>query len=112
MHVLMCYSFSALFTFHSTMYFMLTNRYRSPRRFRGIRFWIRGLGTLILILTGIGFGLFFLYLGAIAIFEPFGGFSLVVVPFLYLIFGIPVICQLLLAPWFGIYCYRNQEIES
>ena len=111
LHVLMSYSFAALFSYHSTMYFMLTNRYRAPRRFRGIRWWIRGLATLVLILTGIGVGLWIIFLASLVLFlEP--GFSLGVVPFLYLVFGVPVLLQLLLAPWFGIYCYRNQEIES
>jgi hypothetical protein len=111
LHVLMCYFFSALFVYHSTRYFMLTNRYRSPRRYRGWRWWLRGLATLILILLGIGIGLSVGGMGVAEIFsEP--GFDFVVVPFLYLIFGIPVLCQLALAPWFGIYCYNNLEIES
>jgi hypothetical protein len=111
LHVLMCYSLTALFVYHSTMYFMLTNRFRGPRRYRGIRFWIRGLATLLLILLAIGVGLFLLYMGVIDLFIEMGHL-LYMVPFLYLIFGVPVLLQLLLAPWFGIYCYNNQEIES
>ena len=111
LHVLMCYSFSALFTYHSTMYFMLTNRYRSPRRYRGWRFWLRGLATLTLILLGIGIGLLVGGMGVAELFYE-SDFGFVVVPFLYLIIGIPVLCQLVLAPWFGIYCYNNLEIES
>jgi len=111
LHVLMCYSFSALLTYHSTMYFMLTNRYRSPRRYRGWRWWLRGLATLVLILLGIGIGLLLIGLGAAELFYDLG-FDFVVMPFLYLIFGIPVLCQLALTPWFGIYCYNNLEIES
>ena len=111
LHVLMCYFLTALFVYHSTMYFMLTNRFRSPKRFRGIRFWLRGLGTLLLILLGIGIVLMLLYLGAMDTFVDLG-YMLTFVPYLYLIFGVPVLLQLALAPWFGIYCYRNQEIES
>jgi len=111
LHVLMCYFFTALFVYHSTMYFMLTNRYRSPRRRRGIRFWIRGIATLLLILIGIGVVLTLVYMGLAEFFmEP--GYPLMIVPFLYLIFGVPVLIQLALAPYFGIYCYRNMEIES
>ena len=111
LHILMCYFFAALFTYHSTLYFMLTNRFRGVRRYRGIRFWIRGLATLLLILIGIGV---ILTAGGFALGDIFSepGYSLVVVPYLYLIFGLPVLIQLALAPWFGIYCYRNQEIES
>ena len=111
LHVLMCYVFASLFTYHSTLYFMLTNRFRQPRRYRGIRFWIRGLATILLILTGVGIGLFLVYMVLI---DMLAGttYDLVVVPFLYVIFGVPVLVQFALAPWFGIYCYKNQEIES
>ena len=111
LHVLMCYGFASLFTYHSTMYFMLTNRFRGPLRLRGIRFWLRGLTTLFLILIGIFVMLILLYLVAIDPFVDFG-YPLFLVPFLYLIFGVPVLLQVALAPWFGIYCYNNQEIES
>jgi hypothetical protein len=111
LHVLMCYFFAALFTYHSTMYFMLTNRFRIPRRYRGFRWWIRGLGTLVLILIGIGIALTLVGFAMGDLFSEIG-YMLEVVPFLYMIFGIPVLLQLALAPWFGIYCYRNQEIES
>jgi len=111
LHVLMCYVFASLFTYHTTMYFMLTNRFRSPHRYRGIRFWIRGLGTLLLILIGIAIGLFFVFLVLMSIFSM-DAVSLAVLPFLYLVFGVPVLVQFVLAPWFGIHCYKNQEIES
>jgi len=111
LNVLMCYSFAALFVYHSTMYFMLTNRFRTPHRYRGIRWWLRGLGTLLLILIGVGVVLMLLYLGLIDLFAGLG-YMLGGVPFIDLIFGIPVLLQLALAPWFGIYCYRNLEIES
>jgi len=111
LHVLMCYFFTALFVYHTTMYFMLTNRYRAPRRYRGIRWWLRGLATLLLILFSIGLLLGFLYVALSDLFVS-SGLSLEIVPFLYLIFGVPVLVQLLLAPWFGIYCYKNLEIES
>ena len=111
LHVLMCYTFTALFVYHSTMYFMLTNRYRAPKRFRGIRFWIRGLGTLVLIILGIVLGLFILYASLAALFVDIG-YSQNVMPFLYLIFGVPVLIQIALTPWLGVHCYNNQEIES
>jgi len=111
LHVLMCYFLTAFFVYHSTMYFMLTNRFRSPKRFRGIGWWCRDIGTLLLILIGIILLLILAYLVLVALFVDLG-YSLTIVPFLYLIFGVPVLLQLALAPWFGIYCYNNQEIES
>jgi len=111
LHVLMCYCFTALFVYHSTMYFMLTNRYRAPRRYRGIRWCLRGLATLLLILIGIGIGLLLMFGGAMELLYEMP-YDFMVVPFLYLIFGLPVLVQLILAPWFGIHCYNNLEIES
>jgi hypothetical protein len=111
LHVLMCYTVTALFVYHSTMYFMLTNRFRAVRRYRGFRWWLRGLGTLGLILIVIVIVLMLLSLGLKVLFEE-PGYPLMLVPFLYLIFGLPVLLQLILAPYFGIYCYKNQEIES
>jgi len=111
LHILMCYGLATLFTYHSTMYFMLTNRFRAPHRYRGIRWCLRGLGTLLLILIAIVVILIVLFFGIIEFFmEP--GYPLFLVPFLYLIFGVPVLLQLALAPAFGIYCYNNLEIES
>ncbi|MCL2710369.1 MAG: hypothetical protein FWE95_05770 [Planctomycetaceae bacterium] len=114
LHVLMCYFFTALFVYHTTMYFVLTNRYRAPRRYRGIRWWCRGLGTLLLILIGIGVVLMLCYAILVDTFSGFAGidYSPEIVPFLYLIFGVPVLTQIALAPAFGICCYRNLEIES
>lgn len=111
LRILGCYGILSLFTYHSTVYFMLTNRFRGPVRLRGFRFWLRGLATLLLILIGIAAVLLLLFLGG---WDQFGepGYPLFFVPYLYLIFGVPVLLQLMLAPWFGIYCYRNQEIES
>jgi hypothetical protein len=111
LHVLMTYTLLALFTYHSTMYFMLTNRFRPPRRYRGIRLWFRGLGTLILILLGITAVVLLIGLGVADLVSEVG-YPLFFVPYIYLIGGVPVLLQLILAPWFGVYCYRNQEIES
>jgi amino acid transporter len=111
LHVLMCYALAALFVYHSAMYFMLTNRFRAPKRFRGFRFWLRGLGTLLLIIVGVGIVISLLMFGSWDLFgEP--GYLLFIVPFIYLVVGVPVLIQIALAPWFGIYCYNNQEIES
>jgi hypothetical protein len=112
LHVLGCYFLTALFVYHSTMYFMLTNRFRAPRRYRGIQWWIRGLGTLILVLIASGAGMTLLFWGAMDLFGETGGYSFVAEPFLYVFFGVPVLVQIALAPAFGIDCYRNQEIES
>jgi hypothetical protein len=111
LYVVICYFLTTLFVYHSTMYFMLTNRFRTPRRYRGFRWWIRGLGTLVLILIGIGIALILVFCAMADQFVPIG-YMLEVAPFLYLIFGVPVLLQIALAPVFGIYCYRNQEIES
>jgi hypothetical protein len=33
-------------------------------------------------------------------------------PYLLFVFGISTLIQTALTPWFGVYCYRNMEIES
>ncbi|MDR0609582.1 MAG: hypothetical protein LBG58_05685 [Planctomycetaceae bacterium] len=110
LRVLMCYSFASLLTYHTTLYFMLANRFRPPVRLHGYSLWARRLVTVFLILYGVA---------VIAILTMFFmswnsnyGIPLFIVPYLYLIFGIPALLQLIIAPWFGIYCYNNQEIES
>ena len=111
LHVLVSYVFASLFTYHTTLYFMLTNRFRAPVRLRGWRFWLRGLGTLLLLLFAAVVILTALCLGAAIQLNDIG-LMLEFECFLYLIFGLPVLLQLILTPWFGVYCYRNQEIES
>jgi hypothetical protein len=53
LHVLMCYGFSSLLTYHTTLYFMLANRFRPPVRLHGFALWRRRLVTVILILYGV-----------------------------------------------------------
>jgi hypothetical protein len=110
LRVLMSYSFASLLTYHTTLYFMLTNRFRSPVRLRGVSLWLRRLVTVFLILYGVAviaiLAMFFMNWNANY------GIPLFFVPYLYLIFGIPALLQIIIAPWFGIYCYNNQEIES
>ncbi len=109
--VLPCYGFVSLFTYHSTLYFMLVNRFRSKIRRKGLHFWLRGAATVLLILFGVAAAFFPLAVVTVGLFTE-SGYGLELIPFLYLIFGLPVLIQLILAPWFGIYCYCNQEIES
>ncbi|MDR2441331.1 MAG: hypothetical protein LBE12_18375 [Planctomycetaceae bacterium] len=106
--VLMCYSFSSLLAYHTTLYFMLTNRFRPPVRRYGLSRWLRLLVTVFLILYGV------IFLGSIVMIVINNSIPILWsgIPFVFLIFGIPALVQILIAPWFGIYCYKNQEIES
>ncbi|MDR3196739.1 MAG: hypothetical protein LBU34_02620 [Planctomycetaceae bacterium] len=111
LRVLMCYGFGSLLAYHTTLYFMLTNRFRSPVRRYGFSLWLWRLVTLLLILYGVA------VLGmvvTIIIQEefPYEMVPISATPYLFLIFGVPALLQILIAPWFGIYCYKNQEIES
>jgi hypothetical protein len=109
LRVLMCYGFASLLTYHTTLYFMLTNRFRPPVRRYGLSLWLRRLVTVFLILYGVII-IVCLTIGLAQLREA--GLFLFIVPHLYVIFGIPALLQIIIAPWFGIYCYNNQEIES
>jgi hypothetical protein len=109
LRVLMSYSFASLLTYHSTLYFMLVNRLRPPVRLHGFSLWARRFVTVFLILYGVAvIAMLVMFFTAILS----SGYPLFIVPYLYLVFGIPALLQLIIAPWFGIYCYNNQEIES
>ncbi|MDR0336577.1 MAG: hypothetical protein LBI18_05755 [Planctomycetaceae bacterium] len=109
LRVLMSYSFASLLTYHTTLYFMLTNRFRPPVRLHGVSLWLRRLVTVFLIFYGVAIIVALVFLLASAFNK---GYPLLGIPYLYLIFGIPALLQIIIAPWFGIYCYNNQEIES
>ncbi|MDR2116624.1 MAG: hypothetical protein LBP87_09630 [Planctomycetaceae bacterium] len=109
LHVLICYSFGSLLAYHTTLYFMLTNRFRPPVRLYGLALWLRRMLTVVLILYGVGIGGYI----AILVHEiSKGGLPLSEISNWFLFFGVPALLQILIAPWFGIYCYKNQEIES
>jgi hypothetical protein len=112
LRVLMSYVFASLLTYHTTLYFMLANRFRPPIRRRGLSHWFRLAVNAILI---IYVAILIVMLAIVVITMVFYNFEkapLFFVPYLYVIFGIPVLLQIIFAPWFGIYCYNNQEIES
>lgn len=111
LRILMSFVILSLLTYNTTLYFILTNRFRGPLRLRGLSLWLRRIGTVLLIMIGIVIALTLGFWGALdLIYEP--GYPIFFIPFLYLIFGMPALIQTALMPWFGIYCYNNQEIES
>ncbi|MDR3233041.1 MAG: hypothetical protein LBT46_05170 [Planctomycetaceae bacterium] len=113
LHVLTPYILASLFSYHSTLYFMLVNRFRPPVRRRGFFLCLRWVETLLLILLAAVLICSLGFAGIILAFSsPSPPYFLFVEYFLYIIFGIPILLQLFLAPCLGIYCYRNQEIES
>jgi hypothetical protein len=107
LRVLMCYGFASLLAYHTTLYFMLTNRFRPPIRRRGFSLWLRQFVTVFLILYIVAVVVMIMIYSSI-----FAGSPLFFIPHLYVVFGIPTLLQIIIAPWFGIYCYNNQEIES
>ncbi|MDR1290832.1 MAG: hypothetical protein LBK06_06490 [Planctomycetaceae bacterium] len=109
LRVLMCYVFASLLTYHATLYFMLTNRLRPPVRRHGFSLWGRRFVTIFLTLCAVAV---VVMLAIFIVMATIEGDNLSDIPFPYLIFGIPALLQIILAPWFGIYCYNNQEIES
>ncbi|MDR3181613.1 MAG: hypothetical protein LBT89_01620 [Planctomycetaceae bacterium] len=113
LHCLTSYFLSSFLAYHTTLYFMLTNRFRPPLHRRGIRLSLRWLGNLFLVLIafgvvgGVGFT-------ALIIFWNESTFPACRIGewFLFIIFGIPAVIQFLLLPRLGVHCYNNQEVES
>lgn len=109
--VLSCFFIFSLMTYNATLYFLLANRFRPQVRLRGVSLWLRRTATVLLAIAGAVIGLALFYLGAMdLILNP--GYPFFFIPILYLVFGLPVLIQTALTPWFGTYCYNNQEIES
>jgi hypothetical protein len=108
---LISYSFAALLAYHTTLYFMLANRFCPAKRHRGIVLVLRQVVTVFLS--------FYAFLVVMAIMQvlmteirAITGNPIYYIPYGYLIFGVPALLQIIITPYFGIYCYKNQEIES
>lgn len=109
--ILICYGFLTLLSYNTTAYFVLANRYWGPVRLRGFALALRHLGTVLLTILGTAILIGLLVLaGMDLVYEP--GYPVYLIPYVYLVFGLPAVIQTALMPAFGVYCYKNQEIES
>ena len=111
MQVLWTILLGGLFSFQTTIFFVVRNRFLQPPKLGFFALWMRRAANLILVLFGIGVALVLLYLGTASVMMR-GEYPWLIYPYLLLIFGVPTLIQTALTPWFGVYCYRNMEIES
>ncbi len=111
LEVLWTVAITALFTYHTTIFFVIRNRMSTKPKLGKTARWTQGVMNLILIVYAIGIVMTAIILaGADLFLHP--GFETIVFPALLFIFGLPTLAQLLLTPWFGVYCYNRMEVES
>ncbi len=109
--VLWTVGIAGLLSYHTTLFFVIRNRFLLKPKLGKVALWTRRL--LNLIVAGYGIAAFFFLLF-------WGGFDLILqppyywffFPYLLLVFGVPAAIQAVLIPWFGLYCYNRQEVES
>jgi len=111
LNVLWTFVTVSLLTYHTTLFWVVRYRFLGVRKHAKPYLWLRRIGSFLLIVGAVivvltaGYGLaadFFLRISL----------PLEVIRFLQIIFVPPVIVQTILTPWFGVYCYQRQEIES
>jgi hypothetical protein len=111
LHVLWTFGIAALLTYHTTLFWTLRNRYLIKLKLSAVQRWGRRVATLLVVLTFIVFGLALLYLTGIDLFMQVGYITFFL-PILQIVFLPAVILQTVLVPFYGVHCYRYQEIES
>ena len=111
MHVLWTVLFGGLLSFQTTIFFVVRNRFLPKPKLGFFALWTRRAMNLILILFTIGVSLFLLCAGAADVLMRLPYFW-PVYPYLLFIFGISTLILTAVTPWFGVYCYRNIEVES
>ena len=111
MQVLWTILLGGLFSFQTTIFFVVRNRFLQQPQLGFFALWTRRVLNLILFLFAIAVALMLLYAGAATVMLrlPYNWESY---PYFLFIFGIPTLIQTALTPWFGVYCYNNMEIES
>ncbi|HBT76931.1 MAG TPA: hypothetical protein DEB39_08395 [Planctomycetaceae bacterium] len=109
--VLGTYVVAGLFSYHTTLLFVIRHRYLGVAKFKGTAFVLRGVVTTLMAILFIIAGIFCVVaLGVDMTVQS--GYARVAVPVLLLVFGLPTVLQSILVPICGIYCYKNQEVES
>lgn len=111
LHVLWTFVLASLLSYHTTLFWVVRNRYLGGQKHGKTYTWLRRIGSFLLIVTALALVCGGLYMLA-ADFVIRVAFPLGVIRYLQAIFIPAAVLQLILMPWFGVYCYRNQEIES
>ena len=111
MQVLWTILLGGLFSFQTTIFFVVRNRFLQQPQLGFFALWTRRVLNLILFLFAIAVALILLYVGAVTVMLRLS-YNWASYPYFLFIFGIPTLIQTALTPWFGVYCYNNMEIES
>ena len=102
----------SLIAYHTTLFWVVRNGFLVKRKHSKPRLWLRR-GTTFLVAMCLLFagGLLALGIGA-DLFLRANFVTYMISPFLAGVLVPTAILQTCLAPWFGVFCYRRQEIES
>lgn len=112
LNVLWTFVLASLLSYHSTLFWVVRNGFLNKQKYSGPRLWLRRLSTFlvaVILLCVAGAAIF--AIGADMLMR-LNYVTYHVVPFLAVVFVPSAILQTILTPWYGVYCYRNQEIES
>ncbi|MCL2119423.1 MAG: hypothetical protein FWH27_13455 [Planctomycetaceae bacterium] len=112
MNVLWTFVVASLIVYHTTLFWVVRNGFLVKRKYTKARLWLRR-GTTFLVAMSLLFGGVLLVSGiGMDIWLRCNYVTYVISPFLAGVLIPTAVVQTCLAPWFGIYCYRRQEIES
>ena len=112
LHVLWTFVLASLLSFHTTMFWVVRNRFLIKPKRTGLRLWLRRFSTFLIVLILLFVGGWAVFaIGADMLFRA-NFITYHILPYAALVCVPTVVLQAILTPWYGVYCYRNQEIES
>jgi hypothetical protein len=112
LNVLWTFCIASLIAYHTTLFWVVRNGFLVKRKHSKPRLWLRrGMTFLVAMSLLLGAGLLVTAIGA-DFFLRSNYITWMISPFLAGVLIPTAAAQTLLAPWFGVWCYRRQEIES
>ena len=112
LNVLWTFVIASLFAYHTTLFWVVRNGFLVKRKYSKPQLWLRR-GTTFLVAMSLLFAGGLLVTGIGADLYLRGNYvTFVTLRFLAVVLIPTVAAQTCIAPWFGVFCYRRQEIES
>ena len=112
LHVLWTFVTASLLGYHTTLFWVVRNGFLVKRKYSKPQLWLRR-GTIFLTALSLLLGAGMLVMGIGGdIYLRGTSVTYAMLPYLAIILIPTAVIQTVLAPWFGVFCYRRQEIES